>query len=108
MPCQITGRTEGDTFVWVFDGALDTEAANEIQPLVKQSFLGGAKKLVFDLEKVPFVSSMGLGVFATAIKTFPGKVVFAGLQQYVRQTFKLAKFDTIATIARSVDDAMKV
>src|SRR5262245_36292767 len=107
MPCQITGRTEGDAYIWVFDGPLDTEAAQEVGPLVKQSFLGGAKKLIFDLAKVPYVSSMGLGVFANAIKTFPGTVIFAGMQQYVRQTMKLAKFDTIATFARTVDEALQ-
>lgn len=74
---------------------------------MKRAFLSEAKKLVFDLAKVPYVSSMGLGVFVTAIKTFPGTVVFAALQPYVRQTFKLAAFDKIATLVNSVDDALK-
>jgi len=108
MACQITGRTEGDASIWVFDGPLDTEASQEVNSLVKQAFLGGAKKLIFDLAKVPYVSSMGLGVFANVIKTFPGKVFFAAMQQYVRQTMKLAKFDTIATFAKTVEEALQV
>ncbi len=106
MPCTITGRTDGDTYIYVFDGPLDTEAARDVAPLARQSFLGGARKLVFDLERVPYVASMGLGVFITAIRSFPGKVVFAALQPYVRQTFKLARFDDLATICNTVDDAL--
>ena len=108
MACTIIGRTEGNTYIYVLDGALDTEAATRIAPLGKQSYLGGATKLIFDLDKVPFVASMGLGVFVTTIKTFPGKVVFAALQPYVRQTFKLAALDEIATVCKTVDDALKV
>jgi anti-anti-sigma factor len=108
VPCTITGRTDGDTYIYVFDGALDTEAAREVAPLARQSFLGGAKKLVFDLERVPFVASMGLGVFVTAIQSFPGKVVFAALQPYVRQTFKLARLDELAIVCKSVADALRV
>ncbi len=107
MPCTITERTHGDTFIYAFRGALDTEAAMELAPLPRQAFLGGAKKLVFDLEGVPFVSSRGLGVFVTAIRSFPGRVVFAALQPYVRQTFKLAKFDDLATVCASVDEALR-
>jgi anti-anti-sigma factor len=108
VPCTITGWTEGDAYIYVFNGALDTEAAREVAPLAKQSFLGGAKKLVFDLERVPFVASMGLGVFVTAIQSFPGKVVFAALQPYVHRTFTLAKFDELATLCKTVDDALLV
>ncbi len=108
MTCTITGRTEGDAYIYVFDGTLDTVAAREVAPLAKQSFLGGAKKLVFDLERVPFVASSGLGVFVTAIQSFPGKVVFAALQPYVRQTFKLARIDELATVCKTVDDALRV
>ncbi|QJW98989.1 STAS domain-containing protein [Frigoriglobus tundricola] len=108
MPCTITGRTDGDTYIYTFEGALDTEAAMEVAPLAKRSYLGGAKKLVFDLERVPFVASMGLGVFVTAIKSFPGRVVFATLQPYVRQTFKLAGLEDLATVCKTVDDALRV
>ena len=108
MPCTISGRNEGDTYIYVFEGALDTEAAVEMAPLAKQSFLLGATKLVFDLGKVPFVASKGLGVFVTVIQSFPGKVVFASLQPYVRQTFKLASFDKLATLCNTVGDALKV
>jgi anti-anti-sigma factor len=86
------------------------EKASRLSPIssVKQSYLGGATKLVFDLEKVPYVASKGLGVFVTAIKTFPGKVVFAALQPYVYQTFKLASFDTISTLSKTVVEALAV
>jgi anti-anti-sigma factor len=106
MPYSLESRSEGDAQILVFDGPIDTQTANEIGPRVKEAFLEGAKKLIFDLAKVPYVSSMGLGVFASAIRTFPGKVIFAGAQQYVLQTLKLARFDQIAGLSKSVAEAL--
>jgi anti-anti-sigma factor len=108
MAFSITSRTEGDAFIYILDGALDTDAAEEVGSLARQSFLSGATKLIFDLEKVPYVASRGLGLFVTAIQSFPGKVVFAALQPYVRQTFQLAAFNKIDTICKTVDEALKV
>jgi anti-anti-sigma factor len=106
MACSLDARMEGDAQILTFDGSLDTEAAQQIGPLVKEAFLGGAKKLIFDLAKVPYVASMGLAVFINAIQSFPGKVMFAATQPYVRQTLKLAGFDKLTTMCKTVDDAL--
>jgi anti-anti-sigma factor len=107
VPYSLTTRIEGDTKILVFDGPIDTAAADEIGPRVKEAFVGGAKKLIFDLSKVPFVASRGLGVFVTTIQSFPGKVVFAAAQPYVNQTLRLSAFDKLATICKTVDEALK-
>jgi anti-anti-sigma factor len=106
MACAVTTRSEGETEVLEFDGPIDTMTAQEIAPRVKEAFLNGAKKLVFDLSRVPFVASRGLGVFVSAVQSFPGKVIFAAAQPYVRQTLKLASFERIATLTNTVDEAL--
>jgi anti-anti-sigma factor len=106
MACAVTTRSEGETEVLEFDGAIDTVAAQQIAPRVKEAFLGGAKKLVFDLSRVSYVASQGLGMFVTAVQSFPGKVIFAAPQPYVRQTLKLAQFEKIATLTKTVDEAL--
>lgn len=106
MACTVTTQLDREAQIFLFDGALDTEAAQEIGPRVKESFLAGARKIVFDLSKVPYVSSMGLGIFAKTIQTFPGKVIFAAAQPYVLTTIKLAAFDKIATLAKTVEEAL--
>jgi anti-anti-sigma factor len=99
---------DGDIQVLKFAGQLDTEAAQEIMPLVMKSFVAGARKLIFDLSEVPYISSMGLGVLVKAVKTFPGISIFAGMQPYVQQTMKLAAFDKLAIFAKTVDLAKRV
>ena len=106
MACTLTTRTEGEAEVLMFDGAIDTMAAQQIAPRVKEAFLSGAKKLVFDLSQVSFVASQGLGMFVSAVQSFPGKVIFAAPQPYVRQTLKLAQFERIATLTKTVDEAL--
>jgi ABC-type transporter Mla MlaB component len=48
-------------------GEVDSATAGELQKKVSETLAVGAKNLVFDLEKVPYMSSAGLRVF---LKTF--------------------------------------
>jgi anti-anti-sigma factor len=108
MPVTLLTETVGDARVCIPDGPIDTPGAEKVSEWVKQAFLSKAKKLVFDLTKVTFVASAGLGAFMNAMKSYPGKVVFLAPQQYVRQTFRINAFDRYATICETREDALKV
>jgi anti-anti-sigma factor len=103
----ILTRTEGDARICIPDGPIDTPGAEKVSEWVQEAFLSGAKILIFDLAKVPYVASSGLGAFLRAMKSFPGKVVFAAPQQYVRETFRINAFDRLATICKTTEEAMK-
>jgi anti-anti-sigma factor len=107
MALTILTETVGDACICVPDGPIDTPGAEKVTEWVRQAFLGGAKKLVFDLAKVGFVASAGLGAFMHAMKSFPGKVVFLAPQPYVRQTFRMNACDRHATICDTREDALK-
>jgi anti-anti-sigma factor len=107
MALTILTETVGDARFCIPDGPIDTPGAEKVTEWVKQAFLSGAKKLVFDLAKVTFVASAGLSAFMHAMKSFPGKVIFLAPQQYVRQTFRLNAFDRYATICDTREDALK-
>jgi anti-anti-sigma factor len=100
-------QTEGDARICVPDGPIDTPGAEQVKEWVREAFVSGAKTLIFDLAKVAYVSSAGLGVFMHAMKSFPGKVIFAAPQNYVRQTFRINVFDRYATICNTREEALK-
>jgi anti-anti-sigma factor len=103
----ILTRTVGDARICTPDGPIDTPGAEKVTEWVKEAFLSGAKVLVFEMAKVPYVASAGLGAFMRAMKSFPGKVVFVALQTYVRETFRISAFDRLATICATTEDALK-
>ena len=107
MALSIHTRTEGDACICVLDGPIDSPAAEKVSAWVREAFLTGAKTLIFDLAKVQYVASAGLGVFMHAMKSFPGKVIFAAPLPYVRQTFKINAFDRHATISETLEDALR-
>jgi anti-sigma B factor antagonist len=107
MDLSITTRTEGDAYICTLDGAVDSVNADKLNGQAEAAAASGVQRLIFDLTKVEYVASAGLGKFVLAIKSFPGKVAFAGLQPYVRQTFMLSGFDRIAAICPTLEDALK-
>jgi anti-anti-sigma factor len=104
---SIATRREGDAYVCTMEGGVDSFTAVKLEGEAKAAFLSGAKKLIFDLTGVNYVASAGLRVFLMAMKSFPGKVVFAGLQPYVRETFRINALDKHATVCLNLADALK-
>jgi anti-sigma B factor antagonist len=107
MDLSITTRTEGNAYICTLDGGVDSLNADKLSGEARSAFLSGAKRLIFDLTQVDYVASAGLGMFVTAIKTFPGTVAFAGLQPYVRQTFTLNGFNKLAAVYTTLEEALK-
>jgi anti-anti-sigma factor len=88
-------------------GDVDSLTAEKLEGEAKAAFLSGAKKLVFDLSGVGYVASAGLRVFLMAMKSFPGKVAFAALQPYVRETFRINALDKHATVCLTLAEALR-
>ena len=103
----IATRREGDAYICTLDGAVDSLNAEKLEGEAKGAFASGAKRLIFDLTNVKYVASAGLGIFVKAMKSFPGKVVFVGLQSYVRQTFNMNGLDKLTTITATMEEALK-
>jgi anti-anti-sigma factor len=100
-------ETVGDARVCIPDGPIDTPGAEKVSQWVREAFFSGAKILIFDLLKVTYVASAGLGAFMHAMKSFPGKVVFVAPQQYVQQTFRMNGLDRFATICQTHEEALR-
>ena len=76
------------------DGSLDTATAPELERRLAPVLAGESRDLVFDLERLKFVSSAGLRVFAVArrrLKERGGQTAFVHLQPQIREVFEIMK-----------------
>lgn len=68
----ITTTQEGTTLTLAVDGRVDTNTSPELQNALLKAFQG-AKKVIIDFEKVPYISSAGLRALLIGQKTAASK-----------------------------------
>ncbi len=83
---KITKIQEGAKAVYVLEGPLDTNTAQEFEDTVKPAVNENAPDFVLDMENVPYVSSAGLRVILTLHK----KAEKEGIQMELRNPGKMA------------------
>ena len=83
------------------DGDIDTKGALVLEDLLNQVLEQRMLKIVFDFEKVPFVSSAGVGILLGIVNTLRdegGDVHFMNISAKVNSVFRLLNLDDFFTI----------
>jgi len=91
---QDAGNPLSGSTVVKLDGSLDTATAPELERRLAPVLAGRSRDLVFDLERLKFVSSAGLRVFAVArrrLKERGGQTAFVNLQPQIKEVFEIMK-----------------
>lgn len=88
------------TLTLALEGRLDTVTAPELEATLK-SELEGVTELVFDLEKLDYISSAGLRVLLSAQKTMnrQGSMKVLHANEIILEIFEITGFSDILTIA---------
>jgi anti-anti-sigma factor len=89
-------------------GSVDALTSDEAQTFFDSQISGTRKCLVVDLSQVDYLSSAGLRVLISALKSTRqrgGDLYLAGLQDSVRQVLALAGFTSIFKIFPTVEEA---
>ena len=96
---EIVKTREGDKLTLALSGRLDTLTAPELEEVLGTA-LTGAETLVFDLEKLEYISSAGLRVLLRAQKVMAnrGGMKIVNANETVMEVFTVTGFDTILTI----------
>lgn len=96
---KISVTNNGSEYTFLLDGRLDTLTAPDLDAAIKE-VLGDAEKLVFDLEKLEYISSAGLRVLLGAVQAMDGKggMVVRNVDPSVREVFDLTGFNLIFNI----------
>lgn len=85
--------------VLVIEGRIDTTTAPQLEETVKD-VLTGLKILVFDFEKVAYISSAGLRILLSAQKQMneQGSMKVIHVSPTIMEIFEVTGFDEILTI----------
>ena len=87
--------------------AVRGDLTKALAKLHRQSLHGEVPRLVFDFAKVEWVASACLGSFAGLVKQHPGRIVLAAMQEYVKETFLINRFDKLCTIQDAIEEPVK-
>ena len=82
----------------VIDGRLDTTTAPELEIFLGNNYEGTAS-LVFDCEKLIYISSAGLRVLLTAHKRMKGAMKLTNVSELVMEVLEMTGFADIWRIA---------
>ena len=93
-------QTKNDTeLVIALEGRLDTTTAPELEAVLKDS-LEGITSLIFDFEKLEYISSAGLRVLLSTQKvmTRQGSMKVIHVSSIIMEIFEVTGFSDILTI----------
>lgn len=95
----ITKNLKGSELTIALEGRLDTNTSPELEATVKSS-LGGVDSLIFDMEKLEYISSAGLRVLLYAQKTMntQGNMKLRNVNELINEIFEVTGFSDILTV----------
>ena len=98
---NITKNKEGSKLTVVLEGRLDTVTAPQLEDALKDS-TDSVKELVFDLEKLEYISSAGLRVLLSMQKIMnkQGSMKIRGANENIMEIFEVTGFVDILTIEK--------
>jgi anti-anti-sigma factor len=92
---EIVVTNESDIFIFSIQGRLDAVSVPELEERLNQWFEQSETKLIFDLDRLDYISSAGLRVFLTTAKKMKargGKLCMARLRENVKNVFTISGF----------------
>jgi anti-anti-sigma factor len=101
---------KNDSGIWVVmpAGRLDSTTSRMLETTLLKHLDAGQARLVVDLSGINYISSSGLKVLVSIWRRsqkLDGNLTLSGLSSRVREVFTISGFDTLFTIAPSVDEA---
>lgn len=86
-------KKDGELTVTI-DGRLDTLTAPELESFLVSNY-EGVEALIFDCDKLVYISSAGLRVLLTAHKRFKGAMKLINVNELVMEIFEMTGFADI-------------
>jgi len=101
MFMKIEGMTHGQTLEIKLDGRLDTTSAPELEQYLCDNLSEVITTVIFDFEKLLYISSAGLRLLLTAqkkVNAVSGTVTLKNVNKLVRDILDSVGFSDILTI----------
>jgi anti-anti-sigma factor len=108
MSLKVTSREKSPgVFIVSPEGSLDTNTYSILEEKVDLLLDTSPGMIVFDLEKLGYISSMGVRVIAKAQKSLKksgGKVILLNIQPQIRKVFEIIKALPSEQIVESIEE----
>jgi len=91
-------------------GYIDTYNAPAFEAVARQVIQQGVKNLIFDLGRINYISSSGIGSFTNLLKEVKpkaGDIVLVSLTKKVEEVLQLLGFLTFFNITHSLEEALE-
>ena len=107
---DIIEEKQGGINIFKLNGRLDSNTSQGFEKKLSQEISDGSKTMVVDFKDLDYISSAGLRVIlkaTKAIKREDGRIMLCSMQDYVKEVFEIAGFDSFLPIVATMDDALK-
>lgn len=107
---EITEETRGTARLFHLQGRLDSNTSPALEERLAQALSNGTRSVVIDFKQLDYISSAGLRVILKTAKTLKrenGKLLLCCMQDYVKEVFEIAGFDSFLPILASREEALR-
>jgi anti-sigma B factor antagonist len=106
---EIIENQKEDVSIFKLNGRLDSNTSPALEKKLVAAIENGTRNMVIDFENLDYISSAGLRIILKTtkdLKRSDGNIVLCAMQDYVREVFEIAGFDTFLPIFSTVDEAL--
>lgn len=107
---EIIEEIQSGVNIFKLNGRLDSNTSQGFEKKVFQAIDDGSKSMIIDFKDLDYISSAGLRVILKATKALKreeGKMMLCDMQDYVKEVFEIAGFDSFLPIVGTMDDALQ-
>jgi anti-sigma B factor antagonist len=107
---EIIEEKRGELSTFKLQGRLDSNTSQVFEKRIFDAMADGTKNVVIDFKNLDYISSAGLRVILKATKALKrenGTILLCAMQDYVKEVFEIAGFDSFLPIVPTLDDALK-
>ena len=106
---EIHGIKEKGIIIVSVKGRMDAITSVDFEKYLTEWLSNGQNEFLLDLSEMDYISSAGLRSILKISKQLQmrnGKLIFAALQDSVREVFRISGFDKIFLIRKTMEEAM--
>jgi anti-sigma B factor antagonist len=96
--------------IFKLNGRLDSNTSQGFEKKIFDAISDGSKSMIIDFKDLDYISSAGLRVILKATKALnreEGKIMLCAMQDYVKEVFEIAGFDSFLPIVGTMEDALE-
>jgi anti-sigma B factor antagonist len=106
---EIIESKQNDISIYKLKGRLDSNTSPGLEQKLATAMENGATNMILDFENLDYISSAGLRIILKTtkdLKRSDGRIILCAMQDYVKEVFEIAGFDSFLPIVPSMDDAI--